>query len=385
MTSGFIRKPGDRSRIGNRKSGTWNCPSPSPLSNSRFQLHNRDSVSRLENSFHVGDAPAYLSGRTVARVGGQHYVLFQHVPSIVACPVQYFQHAPDVHVAVSQRHVEPVPDRLFVRQRAREYALREVPVHILQVDVTNPRRGRLSQRDGIPAADHRMSGVEAESSVATIEETLHVFGVFDLGSVVWMEHHAEAMVSPDLLDHRKRSEQLVPLAVLQTRGLLVAFLPRRRGDHEHVCAGRGEEPGLPLYRGKLRVTLLLAMKHGWHEAPDQLEPVRREQVNHLFRVCRQEAIGSGLQRRKAEAGGLAEYPLRLHLVAPPGYLANAPRDGRPCNPWLHPTSDGETGRCSASERSAAIAILSASSASTAVQGLSASPLTRERKCSISDL
>src|SRR5215203_1120743 len=131
-----------------------------------------DSVSLLENSIQVGEAPAYLRGRTVARVGGQHYVLFQHVPSIVALPVQYFQHAPDIYVAVSQRHVEPVPDRLFIRQCTRDHPLRKVPIHVLQVDVTNPRRGRLRQRDGIPAADHRMSGVEAESSVATIEETL---------------------------------------------------------------------------------------------------------------------------------------------------------------------------------------------------------------------
>src|SRR5215203_3746198 len=385
MTSGFIRKPGDRSRIGNRKSGTWKCPSPSPFSNSRFQLHNRDSVSRLENSLQVGEAPAYLSGRTVARIVGQHYVLFQHVPSIVAFPVQYFQHAPDVHVAVSQRHVESVPDRLFIRQRARDYPLREIPIHVLQVDVTNPRRLRLRQRDGIPAPDHRMSRVEAECCVATFQETLHVFGAFDLGSVVWVEHHAEAVLCPDLLDHRKRGEELVPLVVLQARGLLVAFLPCRRSDHEHAGAGRGEQPGLPLQRGKLRVAHLRAMEHGGHETSNQLEPVFREQISHLLWLPRQEAIWSGLEGRKAEAGGLVEHSLSIHLVAPSGHLANTPRDRRPCHAWHHPTSEGETGRCSASERSAAIAILSASSASVAVQGLSVSPLTREKKCSISAL
>src|SRR5215210_1528303 len=143
-----------------------------------------DSVSLLENSIQVGEAPAYLSGRTVAWVGGQHYVLFQHVPSIVACPVQYIQHAPDVHVAVSQRPVESVPDRLFIRQSARDHPLGEIPIHILQVNVTNPCRCRLCQRDGIPTPNHRMSGVEAECCVATVEETLHVFGAFDLCSVV---------------------------------------------------------------------------------------------------------------------------------------------------------------------------------------------------------
>src|SRR5215203_363005 len=143
-----------------------------------------DSVSLLANSIQVGEAPAYLRGRTVAWVGGQHYVLFQHVPSIVACPVQYFQHAPDVHVAVSQRHVEPVPDRLFIRQRARDHSLRQVLVYVLEMDVTNPRRCRLRQRDRIPAPDHTMSRVETECRVATVEETLHVFGAFDLCSVV---------------------------------------------------------------------------------------------------------------------------------------------------------------------------------------------------------
>src|SRR5215208_2364003 len=351
----------------------------------RRKSDHADFVSRPENSLQVGEAPAHLSGRTVARVGGQHYVLFQHVPSIVACPAQYFQHAPDIHVAVSQRPIEPVPDRLFIRQRARDHPFGEVPIDILQVDVTNPRRCRLRQRDGIPAPDHRMSRVEAECCVATVEETLHVFGVFDLGSVVWVEHHAEAVLCPDLLDHRKRGEQLVPLVVHQAPGLLVAFLPCRRSDYEYAGAGRREKPGLPLYRGKLRVARRRAMEHGGHETSNQLEPVFREQVSHLLWLPRQEAIGAGLECRKAEAGGLVEYPLSIHLVAPSGHLANAPRDRRACHAWHHPTSEGETGRCSASERSAAIAILSASSASVAVQGLSASPLTRERKCSISAL
>ena len=48
-------------------------------------LHLGDSL--LENSIQKCEAPAYFCGRTVARVGGQHCVLFQHVPSIVACPV----------------------------------------------------------------------------------------------------------------------------------------------------------------------------------------------------------------------------------------------------------------------------------------------------------
>src|SRR5215208_6814062 len=344
-----------------------------------------DSVSRLENSLQVGEAPAHLSGRTVACVGGQHYVLFQHVPSIVACPAKYFQHALDVHVAVSQRPIEPVPDRLFIRQCARHHPFGEVPIHILQMDVTNPRRCRLRQRDGIPASDHGVSRVEAECRVATLEETLHVFGVFDLGSVVWVEHHAEAVLCPDFLDLRKRGEELVPLVVLQARRLFVAFLPCRRSDYEHAGAGRGEEPGLSLYRGKLRVARHRAMEHGGHETSNQLEPVFREQVSHLLWLPRQEAIWSGLEGRKAEAGGLVEHSLSIHLVAPSGHLANTPRDRRPCHAWHHPTSEGETGRCSASERSAAIAILSASSASLAVQGLSASPLTRERKCSISAL
>src|ERR671921_179253 len=344
-----------------------------------------DSVSRLENSLQVGEAPAHLSGRTVAWVGGQHYVLFQHVPSIVACPAKYFQHTPDVYVAVSERPVEPVPDRMFIRQLARDHPFSEVPIHILQVDVTNPRRCRLSQRDGIPAPDHRMSRVEAECRVATVKETLHVFGAFDLGSVVWVEHHAEAVLCPDLLDHRKRGEELVPLVVLQARGLFVAFLPCRRSDHEHAGAGLGEEPGLPLQRGKLRVARVRAMEHGGHETSNQFEPMFREQVSHLLWLPRQEAVGAGLECRKAEAGGLVEHPLSIHLVAPSWHLANAPRDRRPCHTWHHPTSEGDTGRCSASERSAAIAILSASSASVAVQGLSPSPLTRERKCSISNL
>src|SRR5215218_4014456 len=127
------------------------------------------------------------------------------------------------------------------------------------------------------------------------------------------------------------------------------------------------------------------MEYGGNEASDQLESVVREQVDHLFRLPRQEALGSRFECRQAEAGCLFENPLGLHLVAPSWHLAHAPRDGRPCHPRLHPTSDSETGRCSARERSAAIAILSASSASIAVQGLSASPLTRERKCSISAL
>src|SRR5215211_6106046 len=342
-----------------------------------------DSVSRLENSLQVGEAPAHLSGRTVAWVGGQHYVLFQHVPSIVACPAKYFQHALDVHVAVSQRPIEPVPDRPFIRQCARHHPFGEVPIHILQMDVTNPRRCRLRQRDGIPAPDHRMSRVEAECCVATVEETLHVFGAFDLGSVVWVEDYAEAVISPDLLDHRERGEQFVPLVVLQARGLLVAFLPCRRSDYEHAGAGHGEEPGLPLYRGKLRVACFRVMEHSGNETPDQFEPVFREQVSHLLWLPRQEAIRSGLECRKAEAGCLVEDPLSIHLVAPSRHLANTPRDRRPCHAWHHPTSEGETGRCSASERSAAIAILSASSASVAMHGLRASPLTRERKCSIS--
>src|SRR5688500_11090773 len=121
-----------------------------------------------------------------------------------------------------------------------------------------------------------MSGVEAECRVATCEETLHVFGAFDLGSIMWVEDDAEAVFGPDLLDHRERGEELVPLAVLQASGLLVALLPRRSGDHQHAGAGRCEELGLPLYRGKLRVARLLAMEHDGHKAPDQLEPVLRE-------------------------------------------------------------------------------------------------------------
>ncbi len=121
-----------------------------------------------------------------------------------------------------------------------------------------------------------MSRVEAECCVATFEETLHVFGAFDLGSIMWVEDDAEAVIGPDLLYHRERGEQLRPLAVLQARGLLVALLPRRSGDHQHAGAGRGEELRLSLYRGKLRVARLRAMEHDRHEAPDQLEPVLRE-------------------------------------------------------------------------------------------------------------
>src|SRR5215210_3882547 len=225
MTSGFTRNPVDR--LWSTERNAW-C-SGFPRSRGRERESDRvDWASRLEHTPQVGEAPAYFRGRTVAGIGGQHYVLFQHVPSIVALPIQQVQHAPDVHIAVSQRHVEPVPDRLFIRQRAREYPLCEVSIHVLQVDVTNPRRGRLRQRDGIPASDHRMSRVEAESCVATFQETLHVFGAFDLGSIMWMKHHAEAVSGPNLLDHRKRGEQLVPLVVLQARRLLVALLPCHR-------------------------------------------------------------------------------------------------------------------------------------------------------------
>src|SRR5687768_18008959 len=46
------------------------------IHDSNFTIHTADSVSLLENYVQVGETPAHLSGRTVARVGGQHYVLF---------------------------------------------------------------------------------------------------------------------------------------------------------------------------------------------------------------------------------------------------------------------------------------------------------------------
>ena len=121
-----------------------------------------------------------------------------------------------------------------------------------------------------------MSRVEAECRVATFEETLHVFGAFDLGSIMWVEDDAEAVFGPDLLYHRERCEQLRPLAVLQASGHLVALLSRRSGDHKHTGAGRGEALRLSLYRSKRRVACLRAMEHGGHEAPDQFEPVLRK-------------------------------------------------------------------------------------------------------------
>src|SRR5919112_5974709 len=102
----------------------------------------------------------------------------------------------------------------------------------------------------------------------------------------------------------------------------------------------------------------------------------REQIGHLLRILGQKPFGPSFHSRQAEAGGLVEDPLCLHLVAPIRYLTHAPRDRGSCHPGRHPTSTSATGRCSASERSAAIAIRSASSASAAVHGLPASPLTR---------
>src|SRR5215203_4675549 len=129
------------------------------------------------------------------------------------------------------------------------------------------------------------------------------------------------------------------------------------------------------------------MQYDRNETPDEIQAMAGQQPRCLFGLLRQEAVGTGLDSSQAEPLRLAEDPLGLHLVAPSRHLTHAPRDGRPCDARLrhYPTSDGETGRCSASERSAAIAILSASSASVAVQGLSVSPLTREKKCSISAL
>src|SRR5215211_67449 len=104
-----------------------------------------------------------------------------------------------------------------------------------------------------------MSCVKAEPGVATFEETLHLCGAFDLCSVVRVEHYAEALSGPDLLYHRQRREELVPLAIFEVGRLLVVLLPRRRGDHEYTGASRSEVPGLPLYRGQLRIARLLAM------------------------------------------------------------------------------------------------------------------------------
>src|SRR5215207_7776714 len=66
----------------------------------------------------------------------------------------------------------------------------------------------------------------------------------------------------------------------------------------------------------------------------------------------------------------------LSLEAPPATFL-LPR--RQSVAHLHRTSDNRTGRRSVSERSAAIATRSASSASRAVQGFPASPRARRRK------
>ena len=210
-----------------------------------------------------------------------------------------------------------------------------------------------------------------------------MFGVFDLRPVMRVEHHAEAVFSPDLLYPRKRGEQLVPLA--RPPGPRTLRSPphpssRRLRARRRRPRRRARPASLPR-QAPSRAPAGDGARRARSPRPARARAPRAS--NHLFRLPRQEAIGSGLECRKAEAGGLIEYPLSLHLVAPSWHLANTPRDRRACHPWHHPTSDGETGRCSASERSAAIAILSASSASIAVQGFSASPLTRERKCSIS--
>src|SRR3712207_1908316 len=108
------------------------------------------------------------------------------------------------------------------------------------------------------------------------------------------------MPGPDLLDPRKRREELIPLAILQASGLPIALPSRRRREHEHVGVGRGEKPGLSLYRGELRVARLWVMEHGGNEAPDQLEPVVREQVGHPFWFSWQEALGTSLECSEAE-------------------------------------------------------------------------------------
>src|SRR5215210_76939 len=244
----------------------------------------------FELSLQVGQALPDVGDGAFAfvRLGLDHGVLFEHVPATVARALEPAHHLSDVHVAVAQRPECSPAGGLLEAQLSRGDPPREVPVHVLEVDVAHPVPRQLGDLDGIATPHHEVAGVQAQPRVATFEEAPELVVALDHGAVVVVQRYREAVPGADLLHRREGLEELPPRTFIQLGDLLVTLRARGRGQDHHVGASGCEELRALLDESQLRLARAGVVQHGGHEPSYEAQAVSGQDVGHLGGVLRQQ-------------------------------------------------------------------------------------------------
>ena len=93
---------------------------------------------------------------------GQHGVLLEHVPAVVARPLEGADDRGDVDIALTERPVQPRAHRLGIAELTGPHPGRQRIVDVLEVHVLDARRVLDRERDRVDAADQQVPGVQAQ-------------------------------------------------------------------------------------------------------------------------------------------------------------------------------------------------------------------------------
>ena len=166
--------------------------------------------------------------------------------------------------------------------------------------------------------------------VGALEHRGNVGGGLDERADVRVQRLGEPVLGAQLVELAEHADEVVPLRVGELESRRPAGVDDHRGD-EHRRPGRGEQLGGRTSLGERRLALAGVVEHERDESADQLNAVAVEHLDERVRVAGQEPRRPELGGGDAERAHLAEHTVGGQHHAPPGNLADAPRDRCPAN------------------------------------------------------